>query len=48
MLLQIDVHAPAELRANIQVRNLDEFHQEFATKEGDSMYLAPEKRVRIW
>ncbi|MGF3214331.1 M13 family metallopeptidase [Facklamia sp. P12945] len=48
MLLQVDVHAPAELRANVQVKNLDEFHETFETSEGDGMWLAPEERVRIW
>ncbi|MER6693887.1 M13 family metallopeptidase [Streptomyces minutiscleroticus] len=45
--LTIDPHAPAEFRANI-VRNLDEFHEAFATSEDDGLWLAPEERVRIW
>lgn len=48
LLLAIDVHAPAKLRANIQVKNLPEFYETFDIKEGDKMYLAPEKRVHIW
>ncbi|MET0523886.1 MAG: M13-type metalloendopeptidase [Nocardioides sp.] len=45
--LTIDPHSPPEFRANI-VRNLDEFHEVFATTEGDGLWLDPEKRVRIW
>ena len=48
LLLQIDVHAPAKLRANVQPKNLDEFYETFGITEQDTMYLAPEKRVRIW
>jgi putative endopeptidase len=48
LLLQIDVHAPAKLRANVQPKNLDEFYETFGVTEQDAMYLAPEKRVRIW
>ena len=46
-LLSIDPHSPAEFRANI-VRNLDEFHDEFATQPDDGLWLDPEDRVRIW
>ncbi len=45
--LTIDPHSPAEFRANI-VRNLDEFHEVFATSAGDGLWLEPEDRVRIW
>ncbi|GAB2775961.1 M13 family metallopeptidase [Nocardioides salsibiostraticola] len=45
--LTIDPHSPPEFRANI-VRNLDEFHEVFATAPGDGLWLAPEERVRIW
>lgn len=48
MLLELDVHAPAILRANIQVRNFDRFHQTFNTKKGDEMYLEENKRIVIW
>ncbi|HET8718722.1 MAG TPA: M13-type metalloendopeptidase [Nocardioidaceae bacterium] len=46
-LLTIDPHSPAEFRANI-VRNLDEFHDAFATRSGDGLWLDPADRVRIW
>lgn len=45
--LTIDPHSPPEFRANI-VRNLDEFHEAFATADGDGLWLAPAERVRIW
>ncbi|WP_251713521.1 M13-type metalloendopeptidase [Lactococcus ileimucosae] len=48
MLLSMDVHAPAKLRANIPPTNLEEFYQTFDVKEGDRMYRAPDKRVKIW
>ncbi|MDN5576000.1 MAG: M13 family peptidase [Pediococcus sp.] len=48
LLLSIDVHAPAKLRANVQVKNFDEFYQTFNVQPGDGMYLDPEKWVQIW
>ncbi|WP_204122397.1 M13 family metallopeptidase [Lacticaseibacillus mingshuiensis] len=48
LLLSVDVHAPAKLRANIQPRNLDEWYTTFDVQPGDGMYIAPEKRVHIW
>ncbi len=47
-LLINDVHAPAEWRANMQPRNFEEWYLTFSVKEGDGMYLSPEKRVSIW
>ena len=46
-MITVDPHSPAEFRANI-VRNLDEFHEAFATGPGDGLWLDPEERVRIW
>lgn len=48
MLLSLDVHAPAELRANIPPTNLQEFYDTFDVVSTDKMYRAPEKRVKIW
>jgi predicted metalloendopeptidase len=28
--------------------NVDAWYDAFGVKEGDKMYVAPEKRVRIW
>lgn len=46
--LAIDPHAPAEFRANGVVRHIDAFHEAFGVKEGDGLFLAPERRVSIW
>lgn len=48
MLLSVDVHAPAILRANMQPRNFEEWYTTFNVKKTDKMYLAPSKRVSIW
>ncbi len=40
-MLSVDPHSPPEFRANV-VRNLDEFHEEFATAPGDALWLDPE------
>ncbi|MFS1240229.1 M13 family metallopeptidase [Lactiplantibacillus plantarum] len=48
LLLSIDVHAPAKLRANVQPKNLDDFYTTFDIQPDDAMYLAPDKRVKIW
>lgn len=48
MIIKVDVHAPGELRANIQPKNLDDFYTTFGITEKDEMYLEPEKRVNIW
>jgi putative endopeptidase len=45
--LSVDPHSPPEFRANI-ARNLDEFHQAFATAPGDGLWLDPQDRIRIW
>ena len=48
LLLQLDVHAPNKLRANIQLQNTDDFHTTFDIQPGDGMYRSPEERVAIW
>lgn len=48
LLLSVDVHAPAYLRANMTPRNFDEFYTAFNVKKSDGMYMAPQKRVHIW
>jgi len=48
LLLSIDVHAPAKLRANVQVQNLDDFFKTFNVTENDQMYKKPVDRVKIW
>ena len=43
-----DPHSPAMYRVNGVVRNHDAWYKAFDVKEGDPLYVAPEKRVRIW
>ena len=43
-----DPHSPRQFRVNGVVRNIPEFYEAFGVKPGDSLYLAPEKRVKIW
>lgn len=43
-----DVHAPAFLRVNGPFSDVDDFYEAFNIKPGDKMYLAPDKRVKIW
>jgi endothelin-converting enzyme/putative endopeptidase len=45
--LTTETHSPAEFRANT-VRNLDEFHEAFATTPGDGLWLDSGERVSIW
>lgn len=43
-----DPHSPGEFRALGSLSNMNEFYQAFDVKKGDAMYIAPEKRVKIW
>jgi putative endopeptidase len=45
--LATDGHAPGMYRAQT-VRNIDAWYTAFDVKPGDKLYLAPEKRVKIW
>lgn len=48
LLLNVDVHGPAILRANVQLSNLPEFQELYKIDEEDKMYLAKDKMVSIW
>lgn len=48
LLLSVDVHSPAELRANVQPRNFEEWYKTFKVKKSDKMYISPRSRVGIW
>ena len=50
MRIQVNTntHSPAVFRVNGVVRNIPAFYELFDVKEGDSLYLAPEERVKIW
>lgn len=43
-----DPHSPAKYRINGVVRNIPEFYEAFNIKPTDSLYLAPNNRVKIW
>ena len=46
--LAIDPHSPPEFRCNQIERNIAEFYEAFDVKEGDALWLDPERRVTIW
>ncbi len=48
MLLAVDVHGPAILRANMPPRNFSEWYKTFDVKDTDQMYLPEDKRIVIW
>ena len=48
LLLNLDCHAPAKLRANMQLSNLDLFYESYEIEEHHGMYVAPQARVVIW
>lgn len=43
-----DGHPPGSYRAVAALQHLDAFYEAFGIKEGDPMWLAPEKRVHAW
>jgi len=42
-----DGHAPGNFRA-LTVRNLDSWYPAFKVQPGQKLYLAPDKRVKVW
>lgn len=46
--LKEDVHSPGEARVNCAIQNVPFFYEAFNVKEGDPLFLAPEKRAKIW
>jgi predicted metalloendopeptidase len=47
-LVKTDPHSPGMYRGYVPLLNVDSFYQAFNIKAGDGMYVAPEKRVKIW
>jgi putative endopeptidase len=45
--LLTDPHSPSEQRVSV-VRNLDPWYDAYKVESGQSLYLAPANRVRIW
>ena len=48
LLINLDVHGPNILRANMPPRNFEEWYNTFDVKESDQMYIEPSKRIVIW
>jgi putative endopeptidase len=46
--VKTDPHSPGMYRAFVPLQNVDAFYQAFDIKAGDTLFIAPEKRVRIW
>jgi endothelin-converting enzyme/putative endopeptidase len=46
--VKTDPHSPEQIRGYLPLLNVDAFYKAFDIKPGDKMYLAPEKRVKIW
>ncbi len=47
-LISSDSHPLAFYRVNIGLQQFDEFYDTYGIKEGDGMYLAPERRIKVW
>ena len=43
-----DPHSYRKFRVNGVVRNIDGWYKAFGIKPGDALYVAPDKRVRVW
>ena len=43
-----DVHSPDKNRVNVVLSNMDKFYEVYNIKESDGMYIAPDKRVKVW
>ena len=46
--LAYDEHSPAIIRVNAILSAFDCFYDVYDVKEGDGMYIAPEKRISRW
>ncbi|MFI4978903.1 MAG: M13-type metalloendopeptidase, partial [Nevskiales bacterium] len=46
--IKTDPHSPQAVRGTVPEMNQPSFYEAFGVKEGDKMYLPPEKRVSLW
>jgi putative endopeptidase len=46
--VKTDPHSPAMYRAYVPLQNVDSFYKAFDVKAGDKLFVAPDKRVKIW
>lgn len=47
-IIRTDPHSVSYIRVNVVVQQFQEFYDTYGVKEGDKMYLAPEKRLKVW
>ena len=47
-LTMMDVHSIARLRVNGALAQCDYWYDAFNIQPGDSLYVAPENRVKVW
>ena len=47
-MLLADEHPLNYLRVNVLLQQFQKFYDTYDIKEGDGMYLAPEKRISFW
>lgn len=43
-----DVHPLNYLRVNVTLSQFDKFYETYGVREGDGMYVAPDKRISVW
>jgi len=48
VLIKTDPHSPESIRGTVPEMNQAPFYEAYGVKEGDKMYLPPEKRVSLW
>jgi putative endopeptidase len=46
--VEVDSHSPGRFRAIGPLVNFEPFYEAFGVKKGDPMWVAPEKRAKIW
>jgi putative endopeptidase len=46
--VKTDPHSPGMYRSYVPLQNIDSFYQAFDIQSNDGMYVAPDKRVKIW
>jgi putative endopeptidase len=46
--VKTDPHSPGMYRAYVPLQNVDAFYEAFNIQPTDGMFIAPEKRVKIW
>ncbi|MCX2561699.1 M13 family metallopeptidase [Acetobacter farinalis] len=47
-LIVTDPHSPPQARVNLPMHNIDAWYKAWDVKPGQSLYLTPQQRVKIW